>query len=322
MKTESIHLVACAKTRFVKIMCCLFALIACVVFAVPVVSAAQQQKMFATPEAAVKALISAVKTNNEKALLVLLGPGADSIISSGDPVADQFGRESFVKAYDEKHWLADGAGAVKILHVGNKDYPMPIPIARKGKMWFFDTEAGKEEILCRRIGRNELNAIDVLREYAHAQREYAAKDRNADGVLEYAQKLSSTPGRKDGLYWEAAPGQEESPFGPLVAKAATKGYTPKAGEETPNPYRGYFFRILTMQGPHAGGGAYEYIANGRMILGFAMVAYPAHYGTSGVMTFIVNQEGIVYQKDLGSDTEKVATEMTAYDPDTSWKKAE
>ncbi|MFI5324152.1 MAG: DUF2950 domain-containing protein, partial [Thermodesulfobacteriota bacterium] len=193
-------------------------------------------------------------------------------------------------------------------------------IVKKGERWIFDTEAGREEILNRRIGRNELNVIEVLHAYVDAQREYASKDRNGDGSLEFAQKLVSTNGKHDGLYWETKEGEEMSPFGPLAAQAAKEGYNVKPQSDDYSPYHGYFYKILKGQGKSAHGGRYDYVVNGKMILGFALVAYPSKYGSSGIMTFIVNQEGVVYEKDLGKNTADIAQSMKWYDPDGSWKK--
>jgi hypothetical protein len=209
-----------------------------------------------------------------------------------------------------------------ILHVGNEKWPFPLPVVKKGENWFFDTKAGKEEILNRRIGRNELNAIQVCLAYVDAQREYVLKDRDGDKLLEYAQKFISKEGGKDGLYWEAKEGEEQSPLGPLVAKAAKEGYTGKKSGNKPTPYHGYYYKILKVQGKNAPGGEYDYMVKGKMIGGFALVAYPAEYGNSGVMTFIVNQDGVVYEKDLGKDIEKIATAMKKFDPDKTWKNVE
>jgi len=300
--------------------CLAFAVAVCLLIFTSFADAAPKQKAFSSPEAAVAAFIDALKTNNNKALDAIFGREGKSIISSGDPVADKNGRAKFVAAYDEKHQLNKEPDGKMILVIGKNDFPWPIPLVQRGKAWYFDTKAGKEEVLNRRIGRNELNAISVMREYTSAQREYIRKDWDGDGVHQYAPKLASTPGKRDGLYWDAKEGQEESPMGPLVAKAWSEGYQP--GKGAPAPYHGYFFRILKAQGSHAKGGAYEYVANGKMVLGFAMVAYPAEYGASGVMSFIVNQEGIVYEKDLGKDTAKLAGAMTVFDPDSAWKKVQ
>jgi hypothetical protein len=222
-------------------------------------------------------------------------------------VRDKADRERFLKKYEEKNSLEKKGDDEAILQVGNDDWPLPIPIRKTGSAWSFDTDAGKEEVLNRRIGQNELNAIDVLEAYIVAQREYAAKDRDGDGVYSFAQKFGSTPGKKDG---------------PLVARAAQEGYTRKAKTEKPSPLYGYYFKILKAQGKHASGGAYDYVVNGNMILGFGLIAYPAKYGSSGIMTFLVNQEGIVYQRDLGKGTAKTAEGMKRYDPDPTWKMVE
>jgi hypothetical protein len=279
-------------------------------------------KTFASPEEAVKALVNAMETGDKGNLSAIFGPGSESLISSGDEVRDKADRERFLKKYEEKNSLEKKGDDEAILQVGNDDWPLPIPIRKTGSAWSFDTEAGKEEVLNRRIGQNELNAIDVLEAYIVAQREYAAKDRDGDGVYSFAQKFGSTPGKKDGLYWKAGEGEEPSPFGPLVARAAQEGYTRKAKTEKPSPLYGYYFKILKAQGKHASGGAYDYVVNGNMILGFGLIAYPAKYGSSGIMTFLVNQEGIVYQRDLGKGTAKTAEGMKRYDPDPTWKKVE
>ena len=208
------------------------------------------------------------------------------------------------------------------LVVGEEEWPFPIPIVKKGESWLFDTKAGKEELLNRRIGRNELNTIQTCLAYVDAQREYAMKDRDGDGLLAYAQKFWSTKGKKDGLYWEAKEGEEQSPLGLGAARAVREGYTPRKPGDKPSPFHGYFYRILKAQGKNAPGGAYDYVVKGKMIGGFALVAYPAEYGASGVMTFIVNHDGVVYEKDLGAETAKIASAMTKFDPDQTWKKAE
>ena len=308
----------------------LFPLLLALVFAVasalsPPGSAAAAKakpKTFASPEEAVKAMVDAMKAGDKAQMSVLFGPGSESVISSGDNVEDKAERERFLRNYEEKNSLERKGDDEVLLQVGKDDWPFPIPIRRKGSAWSFDTKAGKEEILNRRIGRNELNTIDVVEAYVVAQREYAKKDWDGDGVYPYAQKFASTPGKKDGLYWKAKEGEEASPLGPFAAKAAQEGYTRKAKTEKPSPYYGYYFRILKAQGKHAPGGAYDYVVKGNMILGFGLVAYPAKYGSSGIMTFIVNQEGVVYQKDLGKGTAKAAGAMKTYDPDPTWKKVE
>ena len=281
-----------------------------------------RQKGFKSPEEAVKALIDAVKGNDVKELMAIFGPAGKELIFSGDEVADKTGRDRFAKAYEEMNKLVNENDKKVILHVGNEEWPFPIPVIKKGDQWFFDTRAGKEEILNRRIGRNELNAIKVCLAYVDAQREYVLRNRNGEKLLEYAQKFVSEKGKKNGLYWEAKEGEEQSPLGPLVAKAAKEGYTGKKSGDKPAPYHGYHYKILKAQGRNAPGEEYDYIVKGKMIGGFAMVAYPAEYGDSGVMTFIVNQDGVIYEKDLGKDTEKIATAMKKFNPDKTWKKVE
>ena len=286
------------------------------------VTATAKQMTFASPEDAVKAMIDAMKAGDKAQLSSIFGPGSESVISSGDDVVDKAERERFLKNYEEKNSLEKKGDDQVILQVGKDDWPLPIPVRKTGSAWSFDVKAGKEEILNRRIGRNELNVIDILEIYVAAQREYAAKDRDGDGVYPYAQKFRSTPGKKDGLYWEAGEGEEQSPFGPLAAEAAREGYAKKPGSGKPVPFHGYLFRILSAQGKNAPGGRYSYLVKGKMLLGFAMVAYPANYGVSGIMTFLVNQEGVVYQKDLGRNTARKAVAMKEYDPDPTWKKVE
>jgi len=294
------------------------AVVFAVVFACGSVYAKVTQKIFSSPEKAVEAMVDAVKTNDIQSLLAIFGPGSRHIILSGDPVEDQKGHEWFLKHYEEKNRLEEASGKVT-LHVGNDDWPLPIPIVKAGNGWRFDTEAGKQEILARRIGKNELNAIQVCLAYVDAQREYAMRNaRQGEALLEYAQKFESTPGKQDGLYWEAGEGQEQSPIGPLLAAARDQGYSGKSLGEEPEPYHGYFYRILTAQGKNAPGGAHDYVVGGKMIGGFALIAYPAHYRASGVMTFIVNHDGVVFQKKLGKGTKKAARAIRAFDPDKTW----
>jgi len=284
-----------------------------------------KQKSYTSPEEAVKALLDALRINNRAELLAVLGPDGKEIISSGDEVADKEAREGFISDYDEKNELEKEGTDKVVLSVGQDDWPLPIPIVKKDGKWIFDTEAGKEELLNRRIGRNELNTVDVMHAFVDAQREYASTDRNGDGTIEFAQRVISTNGKKDGLYWEAKGGGEESPFGPLIAEAAKGGYEhtkKKTQNGQGSPYHGYFFKVLKGQGPNAPGGQYDYVVNGRMILGYGLIAYPASYGNSGVMTFIINQDDVVYEKDLGEDTPKIAESITTYDPDKTWMKVE
>ena len=285
-------------------------------------AAEAEQKSFKSPEEAVSALSNAVKGSDTKELLTIFGPEGKELISSGDKVADETGREHFIKAYEEMNKLVRENDTKVILRVGKGDWPFPIPVVKKGEYWLFDTMAGREEILNRRIGRNELNAIQVCLAYVDAQREYILKDRDEDKLLEYAQKFQSRRGKKNGLYWKAKEGEPQSPLGPLIAKAAGEGYLGKKIIGKRNPYHGYHYKILKSQGKNARGGEYDYVVNGKMIGGFALVAYPDEYGNSGVMTFIVNQDGVVYEKDLGKETEKIARAMKKFDPDETWKKAE
>jgi hypothetical protein len=277
------------------------------------------QQTFSSPEKAVAGLVAAVKAPGDRKLLALFGPGSEALVSSGDEVADREDRKKFLQMYADRHSIERQEGGRAVLLIGKDRYPFPMPIVKKGKRWQFDTTACSNEIVNRRIGENELNAIQVSHAYVDAQREYAFRDGNADGIPDFASRFRSSPGKRDGLYWEPAPGEKESPFGPLVAQAALDGY--RTGEsDFLSPYHGYLFRILTSQGEGAEGGAYDYLVNGKLLLGFALVAYPAHYGASGIMTFIVNQAGVVYQKDLGEGTDAAVKAMTAFSPDGSWKK--
>jgi Protein of unknown function (DUF2950) len=274
------------------------------------------QKTFASAEDAVKAAVAAARSDSDKEMLAIFGAQAKEILFSGDAVADKQRRARFLAAYDEKNRLAT-EGENTILIVGKQDWPFPIPLVKKGQGWVFDAEKGKQEILNRRIGENELYTIQVCLAIVDAQREYAMKDRDKNALLEYAQKFASDPGKKNGLYWEAKQGEPQSPLGPIMTRARSEGYQGKAST-TPPPYHGYYYRILTAQGKDAAGGAYSYIVKGKMIGGFAVVAYPAEYGNSGVMTFIVNHDGKVFQKNLGNNTASAAKSMKEYDPDSSW----
>ena len=285
-------------------------------------AAALKQREFASAEDAVNALVDALKSNDTKALSAIFGPDSRDLVASGDPVADSATRKNFVDLYQQKNRLEEVSADKVMLHVGEDDWPFPIPVVKRGNAWRFDPKEGREEILARRIGRNELSVIQVCLAYVDAQREYASKDRQGHGLLEYAQRFGSTPGKHDGLYWKAKEGEEESPLGALAAKAVREGYSGKKSGDKPIPYQGYYYRILKGQGKDAPGGAYSYVVNGKMIGGFAMVAYPATYGSSGIMTFIVNHDGIVYQKDLGKRTEGIVAKMTLFNPDKTWKKVD
>jgi len=270
---------------------------------------------YKTPEEAVTALINAAKAADRPALMRVLGPGSAEIVSSGDEVADASARKIVVEAYNIKHQVVMDGDNKAILVIGNLEWPFPIPLVRKDGTWRFDTAAGREEILFRRIGRNELNAIQASLAYVDAQNDYAEKGIAGNGV--YAQRIVSQPGKKDGLYWPAQSGEDESPLGELAAAASAAGY--RAGQQR-QPYHGYYFKILTRQGPNAPGGALDYIVRDKMIGGFALVAYPAEYKNSGVMTFVVNHQGNVYEKDLGPNTASIASGMTTYNPDGTWQR--
>ena len=275
------------------------------------------QPLFASDEEAFNAMLTAVKAQDHDQVHLILGPAWKELVS-GDKVEDANAFNEFAHRAAERRRLRKQDDATSIIHVGNDDWPLPIPIAKTpdGK-WFFDTEAGKTEILARRIGENELDTIQVCRAYVEAQREYAGKDRDGSDVLKFAQKIISTPGQMNGLYWKQAPGQEQSPFGHLFAAAAKEGYEQTTGHPR-QPYHGYRFRVLKGQGSTAPGGKYDYVINGNMIAGFALIAFPADYESSGIMTFIVNQQGKIHQKDLGPQTIELARRMTEYNPDGSW----
>jgi hypothetical protein len=277
---------------------------------------ARDQRTFKTPDEAAGALVQAVRINDDRGIRSVLGPEGSQIASSGDPTEDKSIRNQFVSAYDAKHQLTMEGDNKAILIIGRDDFPFPIPLVRASGAWKFDTAAGRQEILSRRIGRNELNAIQASLAYYDAQYEYAEKDRTGAGVRAYAQRIVSHPGKKDGLYWSASQGGDESPLGELVANAANDGY--RVGGERA-PFHGYYYKILTRQGPDAKGGELDYVVGGNMIGGFALVAYPAVYGSSGIMTFVVNHNGVIYQKDLGARTDRVAERMTSFDPGRGWE---
>lgn len=276
------------------------------------------QQAFQTPEKAASAFASAVKSGTESEMLKVLGKGGKDIIDSGDAVADAAAREKFTTAYDTKHSVSSEGDKKTVMIVGSENFPFPVPIIRTKSGWKFDTDAGRIEILYRRIGRNELDTIQTCLAYVDAQNDYADKDRTGAGPGVYAQRIVSHPGRQDGLYWPTS-GGSTSPLGELMAAASAQGYQTGSG---PQPYHGYYYRILTRQGPHAAGGKLNYVVDGKMIGGFALVAYPAVYDNSGVMTFLVNHAGVVYQKDLGPDTVELAKRVTSFDPDQSWKKVD
>ena len=284
----------------------------------PVSSLAQEQgqKTFSSAEEATNALVTAAQNNDEKAMLEILGPDQKQVVSSGDETEDAQNRANFVKRYQDMHRLVKEPDGTTTLYIGAENWPTPIPLVNKGNSWYFDTDAGKKEILYRRVGRNEISAIRVCQELVAAEKEYYSMQHN-----EYAQKIFSDEGQRNGLYWKAADGKAQSPIGPLVASAFAEGYAKSEGG-TPAPYRGYYYRILVRQGKNGPGGAKNYIVNGKMTEGFAFVAYPAEYRSSGVMTFVVGADGVVYQKDLGEKTDVLAKDLKAYNPNSSWEKAE
>jgi len=278
------------------------------------------EEAFASPQLAAAALSSAWHVDRVEPLLKIFGPGGRNLVTSGDPVAERMTRERFAASYDQQHRIELQGADEAILVIGKEDWPYPIPIVREGTAWRFDVKAGIEQVLDRRIGANELHAIEVSRAYVDAQREFAADRRLAGQPAEYAQQLASSNHEHNGLYWPVGAGEKQSPIGPLVATAEANGYSPPpASAADQRPFEGYYFRILAAQGGHAPGGGRDYVVNGRMTGGFALVAFPARWGDSGVMTFLVNQNGIVFQKDLGPSTTRLARQITLYDPDRTWR---
>lgn len=274
-------------------------------------------RTYANPDAAIDALVEAARSGEVQAVVSIMGEPSRSFLVSGDAVADRATLRRFVELYDRTHSLSAPDENTRTLVVGDDGWPFPVPLVKGKAGWTFDTNAGREEILARRVGQNELDAIQVCLGYVGAQRDYLARNPDGASVPHYADRLMSSSGKRAGLYWKAAQGEPESPMGPAVSGAVREGYAPKQGQST--PYRGYYFRILTAQGPHAEGGALDYREDGKLTRGFALVAYPASYGKSGVMTFVVNQTGMVFQKDLGSKTAQAAAALKTYDPDDSWK---
>lgn len=283
---------------------------------VPGRAMAQQkgQQTFSSAEEASRALVAAAQANDEKAMLAVLGPDGKEIVSSGDDVQDRESHMNFARRFEEMHRLVKEPDGTTTLYIGTLNWPTPIPLVNKGNVWYFDSKMGKKEVLYRRVGRNEISTIRVCQELVAAQKEYYAEQH------EYAQQIFSDEGQKNGLYWKAGDGQQQSPIGPLVAMAVTEGYRQNGGPS--RPYRGYLYHTLTSQGKPASGGAKSYLVNGKMSEGFAFVAYPAEYRSSGVMTFIVGSDGVVYQKDLGKKTLVKGITMKKYDPDSTWEKAE
>ncbi len=279
-------------------------------------------KMFATPEDAVTALVDAAKADDEKELVSILGASLKDWIESGDPVADKNSKEKFVADYQQKHEIDASAASKAILLIGDDDFPFPIPMVKINDKWSFDPQQGKQEIIDRRVGKNELDTIETLLAIADAQNDYVELNPLGRGAPEYARRFISSPKEHDGLYWPTGSSEPESPLGALVAEAATSGYSPTSGGDasSKNPYHGYYFRILTAQGAHAPGGAYSYIVNGRMIGGFSVIAWPVKYGVSGYKTFMINQDQTVYEADLGRNTSAEVQGIRTFDPDEDWKK--
>jgi hypothetical protein len=299
---------------------CVCALMAASTFASS--AAAQTARRFTSPEEAVKALIDTVKAGNVDALVAIFGPEGKELIESSDPATARQNRQVFTVAVAEQWHLEDAAPSRKTLVIGNEDWPFPVPLVREGSGWRFDTAAGREEVIARRIGRNELAAIDTVRAYVSAQRRYAEQGHDGKPAGVHATRFASDLGKENGLYWPASTGGKRSPLGDLVAQAAEEG-RPVGGDRTqPSPFRGYYFTILTAQGAAAPGGAKSYVVKGEMTGGFALVAWPAQYDVTGVMTFMVNQDGIIQEKDLGPETDAVARKMTTYNPDATWRQAQ
>jgi Protein of unknown function (DUF2950) len=280
------------------------------------------QKSFTSPEAASKALADAVRAQDAQALLAVVGPASKNWLFTGDPVADRDDWAKFLAAYDKKNDISKEGEARATLIVGDDDWSFPAPLKKQGDQWAFDAAAGREEITNRRIGRNELDTLQTLLAIVDAQREYAAADPDQTGFNAYARRFISSDGKKDGLYWPTPTGAAPSPLGPLLGMAAKEGYHLKTEQGQPEPYHGYYYRMLTAQGKTAHGGTYNYLVNGRLIGGFAVVAYPAKHGVSGVMTFIVNHDGTVYEKNLASATQAEAGKMVSFNPDKTWKKSQ
>jgi hypothetical protein len=274
------------------------------------------QRTFSSASEASTALVSALKADDESGLMKILGPSGKDVISSGDPAEDKTNREQFVQKYKQMHRLVDEPDGTTTLYIGAENWPTPIPLKKKNGAWYFDTAMGKEEILYRRVGRNELSAIQVCNELVDAEKEYYGQPHDGESGNQYAQKFVSGAGKHDGLYWQASAGEAESPIGPMLA-AAAEGHAP---DSKPEPFDGYYYRILTEEAD--AGHARSYIVDGKMTRGFAFIAYPAAYRVSGVMTFLVDQDGIVREKDLGPRTGEIAKKLTRYDRDASWRKAD
>ena len=290
-------------------------------FATPIAAQKRTQETFATPELAASAVLSALQSKDEARILSIFGPEAREAFSSGDPTLDRIEREVMTAAMSQSwRWVARGSRSRELV-VGDEGWPFPVPLVRRGTTWTFDTAAGKQEVLARRVGRNELKVIGLCRQYVFVQQRYASEGHDGNPAEAFAQQFRSDAGKQNGLYWETGPGESPSPMGDLAAKAAVEGYDRRASGEAA-PFHGYHFRILTAQGRNASGGPKNYVVDGRMTQGFALIAYPAKYRNSGVMTFVVNQDGVVYEKDLGPDTERLATANVAFNPDRTWRRVQ
>jgi hypothetical protein len=287
----------------------------------PALSQQPGQKTYSSHEEASVAFLEAVRSADQPSLRQVLGPSANEIISSGNEDEDRRSRQQFVEKYQEMHRLGKEREGKLILYVGAENWPMPVPLVSKRNRWYFDSDEGRREILLRRVGRNELAAIEVSRALVEAQKDYSARPHDGDSVKQFAARFVSDEGKENGLYWKTDGGKPESPIGPLLTFASSEDYA-KAHVSQPRPFHGYYFRILTRQGKNAPAGARSYVVSGRMTRGFTFVAYPAQYGSSGVMTFIVNQDGMMYQKDLGSNTNRQARTLAGYDPDATWRKVQ
>lgn len=288
----------------------------------PLAAQQQSQQSYASPEEAAAALAAATRSHDQAALRAIFGPSSERLLSSGDRYADEESLRRFAAAYDEKHTLVPSGTERVELDVGNNDWPLPIPIVRANGQWHFDTQAGAEEIINRRIGRNELSAIHLVLAYTDAQKDYFARMQQQTGTGFYAERLISTAGHQDGLYWPVTTGSSDSPFGPVVTQAEEEGYAGAFTGTKPIPYQGYYFRVLKAQGTDAPGGAKSYVKAGRMSEGFALIAWPATHGSSGIMTFQVGPDGVVFQKDMGSATTRLAQSITKFDPDLTWARIE
>jgi len=291
------------------------------------VSAGNQTSMkgtgFSSPQEAVKALAKAARQVDTEAIFSILGKDAEDIIFSGDEIESKTELKEFARSFDKKYKIETITPTSAQLVIGDDNWIFPIPIVKIDKSWYFDAAAGREELLNRRIGRNELSVIQVMLAYVNAQLEYASQDRDGDGIREYAQQIKSDSGKKNGLYWPVKEGEKASPLGPFIAQAEREGYKGDKNTDEPQPYNGYYYKLITRQGENAPGGAYDYVVDGNMILGFGLLAYPAKYGVSGIMTFVVNQEGVVFESDLGEKTAEIIAETVKYNPkDHIWRKVD